>query len=467
MKSDFLSNPLNPNPVVFAGIGGGGVNIVHECLSGLKPSEHKHLLAVAANTDHAQLLDYFHKERVCEGSTIKEWLKSPLSGEPAPLTVMPLGKSGLGAGMNPDAGRIIAEEHANEFREFLQQKGKPKPDAVFYAMTLGGGTASGAGPVFANVAKELDMTRLAIVTMPLAIEGDVKMAKALEARRRLIVDCKCSVITLYNQRIMKVIEQDKPLMTLDEGWTRINESSPIPLLHFARKAVQRVARGMNFDPSDLSTLLKAGQHIYQGSYTMTDKDKGSGQKNMEEIVKLILHDPFQDDRIVRCANLWLVWVSASWPIPDLQKLADCIKGGVKRDVEIKWAIDSTAQGLPSIEVLGASKDDPDDVTEKTTEESSGAIAHAPIELRRENNGSHIQPAASNGARVGVNFIVDGKERSLPVSPEVAAEWMKLAMMDSLYTKDNKQKVERLITRVKEETGCIVNIPKHLAPIVRK
>jgi len=113
---------------------------------------------------------------------------------------------GLGAGMNPDVGERSAEESQNEIRESL--KGA---DMVFITCGLGGGTGSGAGPKVAEIARELGILTVAVVTRPFQFEGYQRKAIADQAYEKLIqyVD---TIITIPNDRILQIIDRKTSML---------------------------------------------------------------------------------------------------------------------------------------------------------------------------------------------------------------------------------------------------------------
>ena len=148
-------------------------------------------------------------------------------------TKLHIGKTitrGLGAGMDPDMGQRAAEESEEEIREVL--KGA---DMVFITCGLGGGTGSGAGPVVAKIAKEMDALTVAVVTRPFSFEGVQRRAIADAAYERL-VDVVDTIITIPNDRVLQIIDRKTSLLdafdTVDEvlrqGVQGISELITVP-----------------------------------------------------------------------------------------------------------------------------------------------------------------------------------------------------------------------------------------------
>jgi len=163
------------------GVGGSGGSIVSRMVEGgLKGVEF-----VAINTD-AQALHY------CE----------------APLKVH-IGKEltkGLGAGSDPELGRKAAQEDSEDVYEVL--KGA---DMIFVTYGLGGGTGTGAGPIIADIAKEVGALTVAVVTKPFSFEGK-KRAEVAEAGWQDLKDKVDTLITIPNDRILQLVDRSTSLL---------------------------------------------------------------------------------------------------------------------------------------------------------------------------------------------------------------------------------------------------------------
>ena len=112
---------------------------------------------------------------------------------------------GLGAGSNPDVGREAAQEDQDQITRSLQGS-----DMVFITAGLGGGTGTGSAPVVAQLAKDLGILTVAVVTKPFAFEGRKRMLQAeagIDALRG-VVD---TLISIPNQRLLAVVERGTPL----------------------------------------------------------------------------------------------------------------------------------------------------------------------------------------------------------------------------------------------------------------
>jgi len=112
---------------------------------------------------------------------------------------------GLGAGMNPEIGRQAAEETKGEIQDALRDS-----DMVFVAGGLGGGTCSGAGPVIAEIAKDMGALTVAVITKPFYFEG-IQRARIAEEAWHNFKDRVDALITIQNDKLLSVITRQTPL----------------------------------------------------------------------------------------------------------------------------------------------------------------------------------------------------------------------------------------------------------------
>jgi cell division protein FtsZ len=162
------------------GVGGGGGNAVNTMIaSGLQGVEF-----LTANTDVQALETTQAEARLQLGGTLTK---------------------GLGAGANPEIGRKAAQEDREVIRQALDGA-----DMVFITAGMGGGTGTGAAPVIASIARELDILTVAVVTKPFAFEGRQRMRQA-EAGIHELREHVDTLIVIPNQRLLEVVERNTPL----------------------------------------------------------------------------------------------------------------------------------------------------------------------------------------------------------------------------------------------------------------
>lgn len=234
------------------GVGGGGCNAVSRMMkSGVKGIEF-----IAVNTD-AQAL--YH----CEA--------------PNKINIGKASTRGLGAGANPDVGRQSAEESSEELKSYLQGA-----DMVFITCGLGGGTGTGGAPIVAEIARELGILTVAVVTKPFSFEGMKRKQQADDGLENLRgkVD---TLITIPNDRILSIIDKKTPLM---DAFTVVDD--------VLRQGVQGIAdiitvHGMiNVDFADVRTVMQnAGSALMGIGY-------GTGENRAQDAAKAAIESPLLD-----------------------------------------------------------------------------------------------------------------------------------------------------------------------------
>jgi cell division protein FtsZ len=210
------------------GVGGGGGNAVNRMIS----AKVEGVDFISVNTD-AQALYHSqapHRINIGKGTT-----------------------RGLGAGALPDIGKKAAEESSEELRQAIQGA-----DMVFITCGLGGGTGTGAAPIIADIAKEMGILTVAVVTKPFAFEGIRRMEAAIKGHDELRsrVD---TLITIPNDRILSIIDKKTPLT---DAFVVVDD--------ILRQAIQGVAdlitvHGMiNVDFADVRTIMASAGSALMG-----------------------------------------------------------------------------------------------------------------------------------------------------------------------------------------------------------
>jgi len=231
------------------GAGGGGVNALERMIK----SNLKGIEFIAVNTD-AQAL--FHS-----GANIK-------------INIGKATTRGLGAGANPDIGRASAEESAEEIRAALEGS-----DMVFITAGMGGGTGTGASPVIAEIAKEMGILTVGVVTKPFSFEGHRRKQQAEDGLENLKnkVD---TLITIPNDKILSIIDKKTPIT---EAFMVVDD--------VLRQGVQGIAdlitvHGMiNVDFADVKAVMEsAGSALMGIGY-------GTGENRAVEAAKAAIESP--------------------------------------------------------------------------------------------------------------------------------------------------------------------------------
>ncbi len=250
------------------GVGGGGGNAVEHMIA-------EHIEGVeffAANTD-AQAL-----KRIKVGQTIQIGTNVT---------------KGLGAGANPEVGRNSAEEDRELIRSAIEGA-----DMVFIAAGMGGGTGTGAAPVVAEIAKELGILTVAVVTKPFGFEGKKRMAFAEQGIAELAKHVD-SLITIPNDKLLKVLGRGVKLL---DAFAAANG--------VLKGAVQGIAElitkpgHINVDFADVRTVMS------EMGYAMMGSGRASGDNRAEEAAEMAISSPLLEDIDLSGARGVLVNVTA-------------------------------------------------------------------------------------------------------------------------------------------------------------
>ncbi len=243
--------PARKTKIKVIGIGGGASNIVSEIASKIKKATF-----VVANTDSQALRVANRKaQRFQFGQNITR---------------------GLGTGMVVEKGELAAQQDREKIKKILEGQ-----DLSIIIACLGGGTSSGAAPIFSQISKNLGNITLGIFTLPFSFEGEKKMEIAKIALQKLKPKLN-SLIIIPNERVFQIIDKKTPLKTalsiinknLAEGLQGLIETIYQPGL-------------INIDFADLKTVLDGqGRLSYLNSIKVLKKDEG-----VSELIEKVLHNP--------------------------------------------------------------------------------------------------------------------------------------------------------------------------------
>ncbi len=226
------------------GVGGGGGNAVNHMYNlGIKDVEF-----VVCNTDIQAL----------ESSPVPNKIQLGVT-----LT------AGLGAGANPDKGRSAALESKEDIREMLAENTK----MVFITAGMGGGTGTGAAPIIAQVAKELDILTVGIVTAPFAFEGRKKMDQANEGINALKAHCD-TVLVILNDKLREIFGN----LPIREAFGQADN-----VLTTAAKGIAEIITVpgyINVDFEDVKTVMKNAGAAVMGS--AVTRGEGRARRAAEE-----------------------------------------------------------------------------------------------------------------------------------------------------------------------------------------
>lgn len=219
------------------GVGGGGSNAVNHMFNqGIKDVEF-----IVCNTDIQSL----------NNSPVPNRLQIGLH-----LT------QGLGAGGNPEVGKNAALENKEEIRELLHEHTK----MVFITAGMGGGTGTGAAPVIAKVAKELDILTVGIITVPFSFEGKKKMKQAEMGIKEMKENCD-TVLVILNDKLREIYGN----LAISEAFAKADN-----VLTTASKGIAEIITVpgyVNVDFEDVKTVMMNSGAAVMGSSTTEGENR--------------------------------------------------------------------------------------------------------------------------------------------------------------------------------------------------
>ncbi len=263
--------PKNQSNVIkVIGVGGGGSNAInHMFQQGIKGVDF-----VICNTDAQALQNSGVPNKIQLGVNLTE---------------------GLGAGANPEVGEQAANESIEEIRSMLDTNTK----MVFITAGMGGGTGTGAAPVIARVAKEMDILTVGIVTMPFQFEGKIRIAQAQKGIETLRQHVD-SLVVINNNKLREVYGN----LGFKAGFSKADE-----VLSTASRGIAEVITHhytQNIDLRDAKTVLSNSGTAIMGSST------ASGTNRATEAIMRALDSPLlNDNKISGAKNVLLLIVSGS------------------------------------------------------------------------------------------------------------------------------------------------------------
>lgn len=268
------------------GIGGGGGNAVNHMIDeGIWES----VEFISANTDVQSL----------KNSRAKILLQ--LGGE---IT------KGLGAGTNPEMGRLAAEENRDRLRDALNGA-----DMVFITCGMGGGTGTGGAPIVAQIAKELGILTVAVVTKPFAFEGKKRMLIAENGMRELSKSVD-SLITIPNDKLLSVLGKNISLLNAFKAANNV-------LLGAVQGIADLITRPglINVDFADVRAVMSETGMAMMGSGV------SSGEYRAREAAEAAISSPLLEDVDLTgaCGVLVNITAGLNMSIGEFEEVGEVIK----------------------------------------------------------------------------------------------------------------------------------------------
>ncbi len=307
------------------GVGGGGNNAVNRMIA----SDLKGVDFIAVNTDKQALRKSIAERQLVIGEKLT---------------------NGFGAGSNPEIGKRAADEAYNEIKQLLSDA-----DMVFITAGMGGGTGTGATPIVAKAAKEMDILTVGVVTTPFAFEGKKRMVQAEEGIVE-IAEYVDSLIVIPNERLKLVADAR---ITLANAFSEADE--------ILRRGVQSISDlinipgFINIDFADVTSILANSGVAYMGM------GKASGKDKAQEAANMAISSPLLETSIKGAKGIIIsIFASTDVGLEDVDLAASMIRNECNDDANIIFGVgfDESLEDEMRITIIAANFDD---ATEEKTE----------------------------------------------------------------------------------------------------
>lgn len=279
------------------GVGGGGNNAVNRMII----DDVRGVEFVAVNTDKQALNHSQATNKVLIGENVTH---------------------GRGAGANPDLARRSAEESKAQLEEAL--KGA---EMVVVTAGMGGGTGTGAAPYVAQVAKEMGILTVGVVTKPFAFEGTYKMKQAEEGIEQLLENVD-SLIVIPNERLKLVTDQK---ITLFNAFDLADS-----ILKQGVQSITDLISGhglINLDFADVSTIMR------DAGYAHLCVAAGKGKDKAETVARNAITSPLLETSLAGAKKVLINFTAdANISLEDIDHASDIIREEADDDAEIIWGV---------------------------------------------------------------------------------------------------------------------------------
>ena len=356
------------SPKIFKviGVGGGGGNAVnHMYREGIHD-----VTFVLCNTDNQALAE-----------------------SPVPVKLQ-LGRSitqGLGAGNRPERARDAAEESIDDIKEQLNDGTK----MVFITAGMGGGTGTGAAPVIARIAKEMDILTVGIVTIPFIFEGEKKIIQALDGVERIAQHVD-ALLVINNERLREIYAD----LTFMNAFGKADDT-----LSIAAKSIAEIItmRGtVNLDFADVKTILK------DGGVAIMSTGFGEGENRVTKAIDDALHSPLLNNNDIFNAKKVMLNVSfcptSELMMEEMNEIHEFMSK-FREGVEVIWgvAVDNSLDTKVKITVLATGfgvEDVPGMDTLHEARSQEEEERQLQLEEEKEKNKERIRKAYGESAGIG-------------------------------------------------------------------
>ena len=373
---ELVDNAPQSAVIKVVGVGGGGGNAVRHMIE----NNVEGVDFICANTDAQALSDIAAKTVLQLGTGITK---------------------GLGAGANPDIGRAAAMEDRDRIADALHGA-----DMVFVTAGMGGGTGTGGAPIVAEVAREMGILTVAVVTRPFSFEGKSRLKIAEAGLGELEQHCD-SLITIPNEKLLEVLGKNTSLL---DAFREANDV----LLGAVQGIAELIIRpGMiNVDFADVRTVMS------QMGAAMMGTGQASGENRAREAAERAINSPLLDDIDVSGAKGVLVNITAGMDLSlgEFAEVGDTIEEYASEDatVVVGTVIDPDMADTLKVTVVatglgGAEARVPLAVVNRQPSETLGVMSPSYGETYDLPPGKRARVAQSGGAQQAVAPAESGAE----------------------------------------------------------
>ncbi len=282
------------------GVGGGGSNAVNNMVKyGIK-----HVEFISVNTDQQAL---------------------NLSLAPIKLQIGTNLTKGLGAGSDPQKGKLSAEENIEDIKKVLQGA-----DMVFITAGMGGGTGTGASPVVAKVAKDLGALTIGVITKPFNYEGKNKEKVAKEGLEELkqIVD---SIIIVPNQKLFDLYKN----LTLIDAFKKADDilrQAVQSIVELVQKPSDNTSFIINIDFADAQTIMS------EKGIALMGIGEATGDNRIKIATEMAISNPLLENTSIEGAKgiLMNITASSNFGLQELEEAASIIQNAMNEQAIFKY-----------------------------------------------------------------------------------------------------------------------------------
>ena len=316
-----------------------------------------------------------------------------LAESPVPVKLQ-LGRSitqGFGAGNRPERARDAAEESIDDIKEQLNDG----TEMVFITAGMGGGTGTGAAPVIARIAKEMDILTVGIVTIPFIFEGEKKIIQALDGVERIAQHVD-ALLVINNERLREIYAD----LTFMNAFGKADDT-----LSIAAKSIAEIItmRGtVNLDFADVKTILK------DGGVAIMSTGFGEGENRVTKAIDDALHSPLLNNNDIFNAKKVMLNVSfcptSELMMEEMNEIHEFMSK-FREGVEVIWgvAVDNSLDTKVKITVLATGfgvEDVPGMDTLHEARSQEEEERQLQLEEEKEKNKERIRKAYGESAGMG-------------------------------------------------------------------